>query len=128
MTGQQCAVTTCGKIRRDGRPVCNRCLRRVGEPVLHRWFGYKRAVAAHPGSPLYPGRLEALEALMVRNATVYQQIRDTGQRPRWNTAGERWDNPRTAAEQIILRRYPHMAIGDGDPLRELVAELFPAEP
>lgn len=128
MTGERCQVQTCTKVRRDGRPVCNRCLRRVGEPVLHRWFGYKRAVAAHPGQQVYVDRLEALEATMILNASVYQQIRDTGQRPRWNPAGERWENPRTVAEQIILRRHPHMAIGDGDPLRELVAELFPAEP
>ncbi|OCB44729.1 hypothetical protein A5721_18845 [Mycobacterium vulneris] len=133
MTAQRCQVHTCTKVRRDGRPVCNRCLRRVGEPVLHRWFGYKRAIAAHPGQRVYVDRLEALETTMILNASVYQQIRDTGQRPRWNVAGERWENPRNVAFTILDRAIATHAFGrdplnDAAVLTRVVAELFPAEP
>ena len=133
MTAQQCAVPTCKKIRRDGRPVCNRCLRRVGESVLHRWFGYKRAVAAHPGQQMYVDRLTTLEEAMVDNASTYQQIRDLAQRPVWNPQREQWEEPRTRAYLILQRTIATHAFGrdttnDNQVLSRVVAELFPAEP
>lgn len=133
MTAEQCQVHTCKKIRRDGRPVCNRCLRRVGEPVLHRWFGYKRAIAAHPGQQVYADRLERLETTMILNASAYQQIRDVGQRPVWNPQREQWEKPRTRAYQILERAIATHAFGrdttnDAAVLTRVVSELFPAEP
>ena len=129
MTGEPCAVNTCTRVRRDGRPICNRCMRRVGESVVHRWFGYKRAVAQHPDVALYETRLRTVEYAMVLNAAMYQQIRDTGQRPRWNAARERWENPRTAARTII---YQFMGDNYGVNITDanldpLVTALFPAE-
>ena len=128
MTIPPCPVETCNRLRRDTRPVCNRCMRRVGESVVHRWFGYKRAVAQHPGTTFYADRLAAVETTMVTNAAVYQQIRDTGQRPRWNTIREQWDNPRDLAREIILHHYPHLNVGTVDHVGALIADLYPAEP
>lgn len=132
MNADKCAVHTCNRPRRDGRPICNRCMRRAGETLVHRWFGYRRAIAQHPGVPHYTNRIITLENQMITNATAYQQIRQAGQHPIWNTAGERWEEPRTRAYEILERTIATHQFGrdvtnDEQVLDRVVAELFPAQ-
>lgn len=123
----------CPRITRDGRPLCNNHLRRVGETVLRRWFAAKKAAAQHPGERVYTERLATVEADMIGNAHEWEHIRDTGQRPFWNPSRERWEDPRNRARDIIWRTIKNHRFGldpdnDADVADRLAAELYPHEP
>lgn len=125
---QRCAVHTCNRTRRPDRPVCNRCLRRVGDTILTRWFATRAVYEKRPNDDHAYARLIGVQNTMILNATAYQQIWDEGQRPQWNPIREVWENPRHRARAIIARHYPHLEVGTTDHLADLIAELYPPDP
>lgn len=119
----------CPRVRRDDRPLCSNHLRRVGDTVLERYFATRRSATrtdVRTGTnERAQSRLIGVQNQMILNATAYDQIRASGQRPFWNASGERWEDPVERARDIIARRHPHLEEGS---IERLVAELFPPMP
>ncbi|AYB69421.1 hypothetical protein SEA_GANCHO_80 [Mycobacterium phage Gancho] len=129
-TNPRCNVHTCNRPRHEGRPICNRCMRRAGETLVKRWFATKRTILHHPDVDEYRIRLTGIENRMILNATAYQQIKDTGQRPMWNPQRQVWENPRERAHPILEAVIRNHAFGrdpnnDADVIDRLIADLYP---
>lgn len=121
----------CSRVRRDDRPLCSNHLRRVGDPVLERYFGLLRQAKRHPGGSA-PAKVYAIGNQMIANATAYDDIRALGLRPVWNQAGERWENPRERAATILwnmtrTHRFYDDPDNDAMAIERTAAELYPTE-
>lgn len=117
----------CVRVLVDDRPLCNTHLRRVGDGVATRYFALRRSAerAELIGDPRPARQLADLKACMIANARAYDTIRNTGFRPVWDKAGQRWTHPRERAREIILKHYPHLNVGTVDHLGAMIAELIP---
>lgn len=113
------------RIRRNDRPLCNRCLRQVGPGVLDRWFAATR-------TDHHSVRVIGIVNTMILNATAYEQIRATGKRPFWDHRAQRWCDPVDRAATIIwnmtrTHRFYEDPEHDAAVIERTAAELFPTE-
>jgi hypothetical protein len=129
---KKCPV--CPRVRRDDRPLCNTHIRRVGGSVLERYFTLRRAASRSQmaTAPVH-ARLVGIQNQMIINATAWEQIRATGYKPAWNAAGERWEDPRERAIDILERAISTHAFGldqdnDRAVIERIANELCPPEP
>lgn len=138
----------CPRVRRHHMPLCNVHMRRVGQPLIDKYFARKghaqhavEHTAAYADSHEENGTqaiartaaaLRAVEAEIEACAREYDRIRELGLRPRWDTERNRWVNPREHARDVLESWHHRHRFGldmdnDRHVLEQIAAELFPQE-